>query len=95
MSENREYRNKRVLYGVVVSKVGDKTIGVKVERLKQHRRYKKYIKVSRKFFAHDERNEAGIGDRVMIVESRPLSATKRWRLSRIVERSVERREGTQ
>ncbi len=95
MSEKREYRNKRVLFGVVVSKVGDKSIGVLVQRLKQHRRYKKYIRVSKKFIAHDERNEAQIGDKVMIVESRPLSATKRWRLSKIVEKSVERREAEQ
>jgi len=88
-----EYRNKRQMIGVVVTKAGDKTIGVKVERLKMHPRYKKYIKVSNKFMAHDEENKAGIGDKVLIVESRPISATKQWRLARIVERSIENIEG--
>ncbi len=95
MSEVKEttYRNKRQMVGVVVSKVGDKTVGVKVERLKKHPRYKKYIKQSRKFIAHDKDNASGIGDKVLIVESRPLSASKRWRVARIVERSVENIEG--
>lgn len=95
MTEEKQaaYRNKRQMIGVVVTKAGDKTIGVKVERLKKHPRYKKYIKKSNKFMAHDEENQAGIGDKVLIVEARPISATKRWRLARIVERSIENIEG--
>jgi small subunit ribosomal protein S17 len=71
--------------GVVVSSEMDKTIVVRVETLKAHRRYKKIIRRSTKFHAHDERNEAKVGDVVRIVETRPLSKTKRWRLAEIVE----------
>ena len=63
----------------------DKTIVVRVETLKAHPRYKKIIRRSTKFHAHDERNEANVGDVVRIVETRPLSKTKRWRLAEIVE----------
>jgi len=71
--------------GVVVSSAMDKTIVVRVETLKAHRRYKKIIRRSTKFHAHDERNEANVGDVVRIVETRPLSKTKRWRLAEVVE----------
>ena len=71
--------------GVVVSDKGDKTIVVKVEMTKAHRQYKKVIRRSQKFHAHDEQNSAGVGDVVRIVETRPLSKTKRWRLAEIVE----------
>jgi small subunit ribosomal protein S17 len=71
--------------GVVVSSAMDKTIVVRVETLKAHRRYKKIIRRSAKFHAHDERNEANVGDLVRIVETRPLSKTKRWRLAEVVE----------
>jgi small subunit ribosomal protein S17 len=71
--------------GVVVSSAMDKTIVVRVETLKAHRRYKKIIRRSTKFHAHDERNEANVGDLVRIVETRPLSKTKRWRLAEVVE----------
>jgi small subunit ribosomal protein S17 len=71
--------------GVVVSSQMDKTIVVRVETQKAHRRYKKIIRRSTKFHAHDERNEANVGDVVRIVETRPLSKTKRWRLAEIVE----------
>jgi ribosomal protein uS17 len=71
--------------GVVVSNAMDKTIVVRVETLKAHRRYKKIIRRSTKFHAHDERNEANVGDLVRIVETRPLSKTKRWRLAEVVE----------
>jgi small subunit ribosomal protein S17 len=63
----------------------DKTIVVQVETLKMHPRYKKVIRRATKFHAHDERNEANIGDVVRIVETRPLSKTKSWRLVQIVE----------
>jgi ribosomal protein uS17 len=73
--------------GVVVSDKGDKTIVVKVDVMKTHPRYKKVVRRSVKFHAHDEGNTAGIGDTVRIVETRPLSKTKRWRLAEIVEKA--------
>jgi small subunit ribosomal protein S17 len=71
--------------GVVVSDAMDKTIVVKVDVIKSHARYKKVIRRSVKFHAHDERNEAHVGDVVRIVETRPLSKTKRWRLVEVLE----------
>ena len=71
--------------GVVVSSAMEKTIVVKVDVIKMHPRYKKVIRRSQKFHAHDERNEANVGDVVRIVETRPLSKTKNWRLAEIVE----------
>ena len=71
--------------GVVVSNAMDKTIVVKVDMIKAHPRYKKVVRRSVKFHAHDEQNSANVGDVVRIVETRPLSATKRWRLAEIVE----------
>ncbi len=73
--------------GRVVSDRMDKTIVVSVERLARHRLYKRVVRLTTKFKAHDEANEAHIGDTVLIEESRPLSATKRWRLVRIVARA--------
>jgi small subunit ribosomal protein S17 len=71
--------------GIVVSSAMDKTIVVKVETVKAHAKYKKVIRRSRKFHAHDEQNAAKVGDVVRIVETRPLSATKNWRLVEVVE----------
>jgi ribosomal protein uS17 len=71
--------------GVVVSSAMDKTIVVKVELISSHQRYKKVIRRSVKFHAHDEQNAANVGDVVRIVETRPLSKTKRWRLAEVVE----------
>lgn len=71
--------------GVVVSSAMDKTIVVKVDVIKSHPKYKKVVRRSVKFHAHDEQNAANVGDVVRIVETRPLSATKRWRLAEIVE----------
>ncbi|HNT88213.1 MAG TPA: 30S ribosomal protein S17 [Candidatus Hydrogenedentes bacterium] len=79
------YRKERV--GVVASDRMDKTITVVVEGFKQHPLYKKRIKQTKKFKAHDERNECQVGDTVRIVETRPLSKTKRWRLAEIVKRA--------
>jgi small subunit ribosomal protein S17 len=73
--------------GVVVSDKGEKTIIVKVDVIKLHPRYKKVVRRSVKFHAHDEGNTAGVGDTVRIVETRPLSKTKRWRLAEIVEKA--------
>ena len=76
---------KRILEGVVVSDKGDKTIVVKVAVIKAHPKYKKVVRRTRKFHAHDEGNTAAIGDTVRIIETRPLSKTKNWRLAEIVE----------
>ena len=74
--------------GTVVSDKMDKTVIVLVERLVKHRLYHKYIKRRAKFAAHDESNTCRVGDKVLIGESRPLSRTKRWRVTEIVERAV-------
>jgi small subunit ribosomal protein S17 len=73
--------------GVVVSAKPDKTITVRIDIARRHRQYKKIIRSSSTVHAHDERNEAHEGDTVRVVESRPLSRTKRWRLTEIVERA--------
>jgi small subunit ribosomal protein S17 len=83
----REPGRKRVRQGIVVSDKADKTITVKIEIARPHRVYKKIVRTSATLHAHDERNEAHIGDTVRIIESRPLSRTKRWRLVDILERA--------
>jgi len=81
-------RNKRKLRsGRVTSDARDKTITVKIERLVRHPLYGKVIKKRSKLMVHDEQNEANTGDLVEIMETRPLSKTKRWRLSQILERA--------
>ncbi len=85
---NTQVQGKRkTKVGRVVSDKMDKTIVVSVERLARHRLYKRVIRLSTKFKAHDEANDARIGDTVLIEESRPLSATKRWRLVSVVARA--------
>ncbi len=82
-------RNQRKVYtGRVVSDKMDKTVSVLVETYKKHSLYGKRVKYSKKFKAHDEMNEAKAGDVVRIMETRPLSATKRFRLVEIVEKAV-------
>ena len=81
----RNLRKTRV--GTVVSDKMDKTIVVAVKDSVQHPLYKKIMKRTVKFKAHDENNECGVGDRVMIMETRPLSKDKRWRLVKIVEKA--------
>jgi small subunit ribosomal protein S17 len=78
---------KRVRQGVVVSASPDKTITVRIDTARRHRTYKKIVRQSTTLHAHDERNEAGVGDMVRVIESRPVSRTKRWRLVEIVERA--------
>ena len=73
--------------GVVVSDKGDKTIVVKVDVIKSHPKYKKVVRRSVRFHAHDEQNTAAVGDTVRIVETRPLSKTKHWRLAEVVEKA--------
>ena len=79
---------RKILVGRVTSDKMDKTVVVQVERLVKHGLYKKYIRRRSNFAAHDEANACGIGDRVLITESRPLSRTKKWRVSRIIEKAV-------
>ncbi len=81
-------KNKRRLVGLVVSDKNDKTIVVRVETLVKHPLYKKYIRRHKKFMAHDPSNECQIGDKVSIVESRPLSSRKRWHLEEVLEKAV-------
>lgn len=76
----------RKLIGTVVSDVQEKTIVVKTERRVTHPVYRKQYTVSKKYQAHDEKNEAQLGDKVSIVETRPISKNKTWKLERIVER---------
>ena len=78
---------RKTKVGRVVSDRMDKTIVVSVERLARHRLYKRVIRLTTKFKAHDETNDARIGDTVLIEESRPMSATKRWRLVSVVQRA--------
>lgn len=85
MDQKRGMRKTRV--GVVVSDKMDKTVVVAVERLVQHPLYKKTIKRTTKFKAHDENNECRVGDKVLIMETRPLSKEKRWRVVQILERA--------
>ncbi|MEJ2473345.1 MAG: 30S ribosomal protein S17 [Desulfobacterales bacterium] len=79
---------KRQLIGTVVSDKMDKTVVVQTERLVKHRLYEKYIRRRAKFSAHDAENSCRIGDKVLITESRPLSKTKRWQVSQILEKAV-------
>ena len=79
---------KKQVIGTVVSDKMDKTVVVMVERLVKHRLYHKYIRRRAKFSAHDESNSCQVGDKVMIIESRPLSKTKKWRVSKILEKAV-------
>jgi small subunit ribosomal protein S17 len=80
-----ERANRQERQGTVVSAAMEKTIVVKVDVIKAHPKYKKVVRRSAKFHAHDERNEAKVGDVVRIIETRPLSKQKRWRLAEIVE----------
>ena len=85
MSEERNSR--KVRQGVVVSASNDKTIVVKITERNPHPIYKKMMTSTKKLHAHDELNEAGVGDTVQIMETRPLSKMKRWRLVKIVEKA--------
>ena len=80
-------KEKQVLQGVVISDKMDKTIVVEIMMRKLHPLYKKYLTRSKKVKAHDEKNDAKVGDTVRVVETRPLSRDKRWRLAEIVERA--------
>jgi small subunit ribosomal protein S17 len=93
MSENTERGQRQTLTGRVVSDKMDKTVVVAVERTVMHDLYQRYMRRTSKFHAHDERNECKVGDEVVIVSCRPISATKRWRVQEVVKRA-EGAEGT-
>lgn len=80
-------KDRKVREGLVVSDKMDKTVVVSVEDRRKHPRYGKVMRQTARLKAHDENNECGIGDRVQIMETRPLSATKRWRLVKILEKA--------
>lgn len=88
MSADLENRKGRSLVGTVVSNKNDKTIVVRVETLVKHPLLKKYIRRHKKFTAHDPNNECGMGDKVRIIEYRPLSRNKRWHLVSVLEKAV-------
>jgi small subunit ribosomal protein S17 len=83
----KERGQRKIRIGKVVSNKPNKTIIVQVERLVQHPKYKKFIKQRSKLYAHDEKNECQVGDVVKVLESKPLSRLKRWRLLGIVEKA--------
>jgi small subunit ribosomal protein S17 len=87
MPETTERSTRKERQGVVVSDVQDKTIVVRVDRRTTHPLYGKSLRVSKKYHVHDEGNEANVGDTVRIVETRPISKLKRWRLAEVVERA--------
>ena len=84
----KERGNRRAQIGVVVSDKMDKTVVVRVDKVLKHPTYKKYIRRKSKYKAHDEKNECSMGDRVLIIESRPLSKEKRWRVCKTLEKAV-------
>ena len=79
---------RRTLEGTVVSNTNDKTVVVRVERLVQDPRYKKYVRRYTKFMAHDEGNDCAIGDKVRIIEHRPISKRKRWKVQSTLQKSA-------
>ncbi len=83
--KERNRRKERV--GIVVSDASDKTVSVTVETLIRHKRYKKRVRRTKKFMVHDEANDAHTGDTVRIIETRPLSKRKRWRLANVISRA--------
>ncbi len=89
MSSTATRAQRKTKIGRVVSDKMDKTIVVSVERHARHPLYRRVIRVTKRFKAHDEANEARVGDTVLIEESRPLSATKRWRLAEVISRAGE------
>ncbi len=84
---NEERKQRKTREGVVVSSKMDRTIVVAQKRRVPHPLYKRYITLTKKYYAHDENNECGIGDRVQIMETRPLSKMKRWRLVSVLEKA--------
>jgi small subunit ribosomal protein S17 len=86
---NTDRGDRKHVIGLVVSDKMEKTITVQVTRLEKHKKYKKYLRRHTKFYAHDEKRDAKVGDTVQIQETRPLSKMKRWRLVKILSRAGE------
>jgi small subunit ribosomal protein S17 len=86
-SEQKTKGNRRVLMGIVAGDKMDKSVVVKVTRFHKHRLYKKFVHETKRYQAHDEQNNCHVGDKVTIVECRPLSKNKRWRVNSIVDRA--------
>ncbi|MFH1875002.1 MAG: 30S ribosomal protein S17 [Pseudomonadota bacterium] len=82
----KEQQNKKVKTGIILSDKMDKTVVVLVENMVKHPVFKKYVRQRRKFTAHDEKNDCRVGDQVEIIECRPLSKRKRWRVTNIIKR---------
>ncbi len=87
MADNTTRNSRKVRVGVVTSDSRDKTVTVEIPRSTRHPRYDKIVRTSSKFHAHDETNDAHVGDTVRIMETRPLSKQKRWRVVEVVERA--------
>ncbi len=83
-----ERGKRKILTGLVISDKMDKTVVVMVNRLVLHPIYKKYVRKRKKVKAHDEKNECRVGDKVLLIETRPLSREKRWRVKQILERAA-------
>ncbi len=82
---DRQIKNKT---GVVIRKSGDKTVIVEVERFVQHTKYGKYVRRRKKFHCHDEKNSCGLGDKVKIVETRPISKMKTWKIATVLSKGI-------
>ena len=87
MAETEIRNARKVRTGVVTSLSGDKTITIKIEYRKHHPKYGKMMTIHKTLHCHDEKNEAGLGDTVRVMETRPLSKTKRWRVVEVIERA--------
>lgn len=87
MAETQQRNQRKVRMGTVISDKMDKGIVVRVDRTMKHPLYLKTVRTFSKLYVHDEKNEAGVGDRVRVMETRPLSKTKRWRLVEILEKA--------
>ena len=88
MAKKKERGRRKTQVGTVISDKMDKTVTVLVERIAKHPVYKKYVRKRAKFKAHDEKNACRIGDKVLIVETRPLSKEKCWRVLEVIEKAV-------
>ena len=87
MAETENRNARKVRTGIVVSISGNKSVTVKIDYRKHHPKYGKMMTISKKLHVHDENNDCGLGDKVTVMETRPMSKTKRWRLVEIVERA--------
>ena len=87
MADTVQRNNRKIRVGTVVSNKGDKSIVVKIERKMRPPLYLKTVQSTKKLYAHDEKNDAGIGDLVRVMETRPMSKMKRWRLIEVIERA--------